>query len=562
MPDQCLTPDALRLCPTCLRSIAIDSDQLDDSVHRFVRLMACYEVLIKLLGNAAHAVQIDRGCTPTYLEEFERQFVSKRPSLGDWLQLLQKAAKKLAKGGPPWLAPAMRWLRDGGKTESAISRLGQFVGSARQILPSENAIKAHTGLEALERAVELRNAFGHGALTPRFADRYVKLLAAALEELVIGLRIGELWRFRVPIRFDPANPKQAVSLDPEDPDAGTKQILLGERSTQPEWGSLYVGSSKDSFEDFVRLGPMIRYEKTLRDYFFLNRFGDGVVEHLSYRSGDFELRGASQDWRAFFGLELAVLPETELVETPVAETSTSPCPTTQSIAAANASTAQSSELVASSSEPIATDLPGPSVRDVLATFTELGERQHDPDWIRLQDDWERKLAPLSDDSLTQLFLEMKKCAAQARHPDSLLLFLGNMEQRMEFHEEAVQQFKELSDKFPDNPTKKSRYGQALLVWGSQLKAEGKAQQNSMLFDKGKEVLGQAKETLIASLYDEPDTAMKKWQNVRALSLIVDACCRRGEFDDAAKFSDAGLKLEPTNPRLISQRQFIHETLKK
>lgn len=41
-----------------------------------------------------------------------------------------------------------------------------------------------------------------------------------------------------------------------------------------------------------------------------------------------------------------------------------------------------------------------------------------------------------------------------------------------------------------------------------------------------------------------------------------ACCRRGEFQEAAVYCDEGFRLEPENQRLNSQRFFIHETLNR
>jgi predicted Zn-dependent protease len=316
---------------------------------------------------------------------------------------------------------------------------------------------------------------------------------------------------------------------------------------------------------------MVRYEKTLRDYFFLNRFGDGVVEHLSYRSGDFELRDASKDWRKFFGFGLAVPEEETPQASVVAPDDSAPAPPTPTEPIAPPISDQPPQDSAPPAGPIAlppaqiaptTPVPsGPSVRDILAAFDELG-KLHAPDWRRTLDEWEHMLAPFIDEVLTQLFSEMKQVAEKDQSRVSLLLFLGNLQQRMGFHEEAAQQFKELSDNSPDNHDKKSRYGCALLLWGTQLKAQGKAQHDNSLISKGKDTLEQAKATLEASLFKAPATRSDIWHNVRALSMLVDACCRRGEFETAADYCDKGLKLEPNNQRLQSQRLFIHETLKR
>ncbi|MBX3403276.1 MAG: hypothetical protein KF699_07690 [Phycisphaeraceae bacterium] len=572
MPDQCLTPEALQMCPSCLRSIATDSDQLDDSVHRFVRLMACFEVVIKLLGNAAHAVHIERHLSQTYCVSFEQAFIQKRPSLGSWLTLVGQHSAYLARSGPSWLAGSMKWLREAGRKDSVLSRLSKYVGAVRQTLPSDGLIQAYSGLDCLGQIVYLRNAFSHGALTPRFAERYNDLLTAALEEFVCGLKIGSNWMFAVPLRYDPSDPTRAFVMNPEAPDSAPKSIPLGDRSTKPRWNSLYVGESLESFEDCVRLGPMMRYERTLRDYVFLNSYGDGEAEFLSYRSGDFDVRPASQDWREFFGLVLAVPPEVAPA-TVVPSPEPTPTPTqtaatldakidAQPIGPAPTPVVPTSPPVGSAPQSAPSVASGPSVRDILAAFVDLGTRHHTPDWGRTLDEWERMLSPLSDEVLVQLFSEMETQSQASSAADSLLLFLGNLQQRLGFHEEAAARFKELADKEPGNNDRRSRYGCALLLWGNQLKAEGKAKHNNTLVSKGKDVLGEAKATLSGSLYAQPETRSEVWHNVRALSMLVDACCRRGEFQEAAVYCDEGLKLEPENQRLNSQRLFIHETLAK
>ncbi|HMN39470.1 MAG TPA: hypothetical protein PKE29_01400 [Phycisphaerales bacterium] len=571
MPDQCLTPEALKMCPTCLKSIATDSDQLDDSVHRFVRLMACYEVVIKLLGNAAHAVHIERSLNQSYCVDFENAFVQNRPSLGTWLGIVRQHSGYLARSGPAWLAVSMKWLREPGRKNSVLSRLSKYIGAVRQTLPSDGPIQAYSGLDCLGQVVYLRNAFSHGALTPRFAERYNDLLTAALEEYVLGLQIGSNWKFAVPLRYDPSDPTHAFVMNPEAPDSAPRSIPLGDRSTKPRWHSLYVGDSLDSFEDCVRLGPMMRYERTLRDYVFLNTYGDGEAEFLSYRSGDFDVRPASHDWREFFGLVLSVPAEVapDATSVPAASVPTvAPPPTpAPAVSATPAPEVEPKALQAIAPDPKSQSTTplvpaGPSIRDILAAFVELGRRAHAPDWGHTLDEWERMLTPFSDETLQQLFAEMKAHAQSAQGVDSLLLFLGNLQQRLGFHEDAAAQFKELVDKDPESNDRRSRYGCALLLWGNQLKAEGKTSRNNALIGKGKGVLGDAKVALIASLYKDPDTRAEVWHNIRALSMLVDACCRRGEFQEAAVYCDEGLKLEPENQRLNSQRLFIHETLSR
>lgn len=222
MARQCLSPESLSLCPTCLRDIATDSDQPDDSVHRFVRLIACFEVLIKLLASCAHAVSVEMGPSERYLESFEASFVKKRPSLGDWYAIVESTSKHLSKAGPPWLAPIMRWLRDESQKDSAISALGRYIMRARRSLPTEGPRQPYSGATCLARIVELRNAYGHGALTPRFAERYQSLLTCALEEFVRGV-CGK-WQFVIPRRYDPADPKCAIVMYPETPNDQPKSI--------------------------------------------------------------------------------------------------------------------------------------------------------------------------------------------------------------------------------------------------------------------------------------------------------------------------------------------------
>lgn len=568
MADQCLTTDALDLCPSCLKSIATDSDQLDDSVHRFVRLMACYEVVIKLLGNAAHGVHIERSLNQSYCVEFEDAFVKSRPSLGNWLWIVRQHSGYLARSGPSWLAVSMRWLRESGRKDSVLTRLGKYIGNVRQTLPSGGSAQAYSGLDCLGQVVNLRNAFSHGALTTRFADRYNNLLAAALEEFVQGLQIGSNWNFVVPLRYDPSDPTRAFVMNPETPDSPPRSIPLGNRSIKPNWNSLYIGDSAESFEDCIRLSPMMRYDRTLRDYIFLNTYKDGEAEFISYRSGDFDIRSAPQDWRVFFGLSLSVPAELAPVNstspaTPPTDASATMPPVAADPIPPTPSDTASRKPAASegAAQPAIPHIPsGPSVRDILAAFLELGSVANTSDWGQALNEWEQLLTPFDDEVLLDLFAEMKAKAISTQSADSLLLFLGNLQQRLGFHEDAVAQFKELSDKDPNSNDRRSRYGCALLLWWNQLKTQGKAERNNQTYIKGRDILGEAKETLQASLYKNPATRSEIWHNIRALSMLVDACCRRGELMEAAKYCDEGLKLEPKNPRLNSQRLFIKETL--
>lgn len=600
MPDQCLTPDALKLAPSCLRCIAADTDQLDNAVHRFVRLMACYEVLIKLLSNAAHAILLDDGASQRYCKTVQDRFVDKRPALGDWFHILDVTCQKLGKDGPPWIAANMRWLREESDKDAPVSRLCRHIAIARQPLLTEGPNQRYTALEGLRRIVNLRNAFGHGALTPRFAKRYNTLLAEALEVLVRSLKISETWRFSVPLRYDPADPRRAFVRDPEDADAAPRCIPLGDRTTAPRWELLHVGSSRDSFEDSVCLGPMIVYEGDMGDYIFLNTFEDGEAEYLSYRSGTFDVRPVVSDWREFFGTGVSPSSDEEALPTSItcgtcgapysiscpkcgATHSPAPVGSLTSPTVAGAAPSDSAAPIITAPQPVAPReeakdvLPvapvpsvapptipphGPSVRDLVAAFRELGTRPHAPDWMSTLDEWERTLNSLSDELLTQLFAEMAKDVQAADAPDSLLQFLGNLQQRLGFHEEAVSQLCQWSARMPDSKDRKSRYGLALLQWGTQLKADGKAAHKSNLIELGKSKMALAKKVLSESRYKDPKGRTEVLHNVRALSILVDACCRRGEFDEAASFCDEGLKLEPDHQRLNSQRLFIYDTLKR
>jgi pentatricopeptide repeat protein len=562
--------------------------------------MACYEVLIKLLSNAAHAILLDGAPSQRHCKTVQNRFVDKRPALGDWFHILDVSCQKLGKDGPPWIAANMRWLREETDKDAPISRLCHAIAAERQSLPTESPNKRYTALEGLRWIVNLRNAFGHGALTPRFAKRYNTLLAEALNVLVRSLRISDTWRFAVPLRYDPANPRKAFVRDPEDTDAASRSIPLGDRTTAPRWDLLHVGSSRDSFEDSVCLGPMIAYEADMGDYIFLNSYEPGEAEYLSYRSGRFDVGPAANDWREFFGTGVSAPTDDEPLETGITcETCGTPysitcpkCGAVHSLVQAGPAplpvvpspgppevtaptivapppvlpiaeeAIPAAVLPAPVVQPPTIPPPGPSVRDLVAAFRELGARPYPPDWTSTLEEWERTLNPLSDELLTQLFAEMAKEAQTSNAADSLLQFLGNLQQRLGFHEDAVRQLGEWSLKMPDDKYRKSRHGLALLLWGTQLKADGKAAHDSTLIELGKDKLALAKKVLAESLHQEPKVPSEVWHNVRALSILVDACCRRGEFDKAAEYCDEGLKLDRDHPRLNSQRLFIHETLKR
>jgi tetratricopeptide (TPR) repeat protein len=308
-------------------------------------------------------------------------------------------------------------------------------------------------------------------------------------------------------------------------------------------------------EDFVKLAPLVRYERTLRDYVFLNTLEDGEAEYLSYRSGDFDFQHASSDWRGFFGIAPAV-PEVAVEPEPVPPTVPMEVTPPPGAVPRVEPEPPAPEVII----PVPPAKPsGPSIRDLVAAFVDLGKRTVPPDWGVILDQWETTLSPLSDDTLTQLFAEMQAAVKADSSSESLLLFLGNLEQRLGFHEQAVDQFKVLSKNAPDNKDLKSRYGCALLLWGNQVKADGKAKHDTTVIRKAKEILGEAIGQLEGSLHPPPLERAQVWPNVRALIMLADACCRRGEFERAAKFCDEGLKLERDNQRLKRQRAFIYET---
>lgn len=164
MRDDCLCSETLQLCPSFLREVAGDAGSVDDSVHCFVRLMACYEILIKFLATVVHGIRTDSDAPESYQQQFQDNFVVKRPALGDWLSLLEKSVKPVATGGPAWMqSPAPAELEEPEPTSASPPVVDDHATESSSIASGEPAVAAES--ISVQPSVQPESPMGNTAMS-------------------------------------------------------------------------------------------------------------------------------------------------------------------------------------------------------------------------------------------------------------------------------------------------------------------------------------------------------------------------------------------------------------
>lgn len=530
----------------CISCVRADVDRTHDEVHRLIRLLACFEALIKLMASVAHAAMVDTAVGPPrwYQKDFHAKFIEKEPTLGDWQSLLRQIQKYFKKDGPPWLMSVLDPVFQTEHTkESAISKLCRAIDRTRQSTDADKALSRASIGDLVDRFVQLRNLCAHGAITVRFASKHGELLANALREIEGFLKMRHCWKFVVPLQFVQRDSKKALVLNPEDPRDKPKPMIIGERA-QLDWERLYVGAADaESLDRFTRLSPLMLFDRTHDDYKFLNRFVEGEYEYLSYKSGDFDYQESSgATWEESFnmpsldddGPEQAAVEDTNVPAT----VEVAPLPAHISI-----------DL---KPDPI---VAGPSVDKFVDAlrFDDLSDRTKAK--LRL-DVFENDLAEYEIGELTTFFENVRKNLGEANAQQ--LQFLGNLQYRLGLFELSAGTLRELVAQASDDREALHLLGRSLFRYGANLKDRGRAEHDTSLVQRAKATLLEGAGVLERSLLGDDSDYFHRMRIVQGCSMLTDVYCRLGAFDKALEYCERGLSHDESNQRLNGQRLYLYE----
>ena len=529
------------LLPACVRIPLADADieKTPDPVHRLIRLIAAYEALVKSIGAISHAVAIDIGydASPEYLTDFEKGFISKNPSLGNHLALFTQRKKQAWKASPDWFQAIVERLHEpryGPKfaRESRVFKLCRAIERHQQSLERGDEQAYPSAVNVLEHFVAFRNTCFHGSITIRFADKFVHLLEGAIEELARQLRITEAIQFLVPLSFARQDATRVVALDPEETVKRPRKFELGDRG-QVRWGALYVGAhGADTLENFIRVSPLMTYDRVVDDFRFLNRFRDDEFEYLSHRSGDLDFASlADNDWAGAFGFRV-------IEKEPEQPVQAGPDEVSDSVEKYLGVKVESFKV---------------NIGDFLADFSASYESGGSRAAMELA---EKLISNWIDQDIESL-VDGIESNRQQLDPE-LMILLAKSLYNLGLGRESITVIKRAADLQPDDPEVFHLLGRSLVMLGKREKSTWKIDHSRQRLSEARRLLEEGTTALEESLRPESKQHEDNRRDVFSFSMLVDAYCRLGDFDQALVACGRGLKLEPQNERLAFQAIYLNE----
>lgn len=531
--------------PSCVRFPLADADQerTPDGVHRLIRLIAAYESLIKCLGSVAHAVALESGFAHSrdYTSRFEKRFIGKYPSLGDYLWLLNQHKQRAWKSGPTWfqeIADRMYEQRFTRKAagDSMVFRLCRAIERHRQSLVKGDTQTYPSAVSVLEHFVTFRNTCFHGSITIRFAKKFDKLLVGAMHELSEHMQLSQSMQFLVPLAFAKQDSTSVVAINPERLASDPRRYLIGDRSAL-KWEEIYVGPrNSESLEEFVRISPLVIYDRTVDDIRFLNRFEQDEFEYLSHRSGDLDFVSLSDPgWQDAFALRIDEEP---------------------SGADASHSVSKESDDDVNAPPEIPTDASQDAEEVLKARFTRLLESVQATGPSEGIGIAERFFSGLTDIETEQVLSEFASEHAEVSRDAKVVIAKALYD--LGLHDQSATVLRAARQRHSEDAEILHLLGRSLVMLGKREKSAAKNDHDAARRIKARELLTEGVEALQASRNIGSQTQGHGRRDVFTLSMLVDAHCRLGDFQKAMEACDEGLQLEPENDRLNSQRLYLYE----
>lgn len=537
---------ARKYLPPAIRELIDESVHASDEVHQFIRITSSFEYLIKLISASLHGAVRDGHPGSWYGRLLNEHFIEKSPTLGDWSGSADKIRKRVS--GHPLLSDVVDevWKQrpavNGDGKRSEAWNMCRVVGASRTFITEVPKSKTFNYTNVFSLVVNLRNAFAHGALTVRFARRFGQPVTDALAEVASVLKLSEKWDFFIPLRFDPSERSKAVVLDCHalGSDAGCEVRRLDFGDRYLKWGSLYLNPKGiESLESAILLEPLLRYEQSHRDFQFFNRYdeNDLTAEYLSYRTGDFDFDPGFENWADGIG---AVDAEEEVeVEADRQDESTEKTKEEPKIedTLARDNGPEKDQAFLSRIASIIQD----GVQE--KTLRRCRERLH------------RDLDEFETEQQLAILGEAKALLAKDGATNTHRV-LGNVARDFGFYQLATEELKAAAEVDKGDKFIRQSLGHALLQLGSEEKQNGRRDEDNSRFERGKQLIREAKSELAASLTNDTETESNRRFDVRSLSMLVDVHCRLGEFDEALERCNQGLEIEPENYRLLDQKDFL------
>ena len=508
-----------------------------DEVHQFVRLIGAFEYFIKLTCAAMHGSVKDSHPGSWYGRILKKHFIEKSPSLGDWISSVEPLRKK--QSGVHWLDDVVKeiWADRTAENEhkkvSPTWKMCRVVSASRTFLQETPKSKKYSIVNAFKIIVSLRNAFAHGAVTLRFAQRFGQPTADSLAEIATIVDLPSRWQFVVPLGIDQVDRNKAMVMSCDNYGLAysqnePKKFEVGERFLQ--WGTLYLaGKDSTSLESAISLEPLLRFERSHRDFQFFNRFDvDGAIaEYLSYKSGDFDWDTAFEDWSEEFGSRE---PDPEEDE-----------------------------------EKAASDEPNDSKNEVVSPAEDKNFMQRLHDLLldgtsekTLRRCRERFREHLDDFATSEQNSILRALQEKNKTTENNLTHrvLGGVTRDFGLYELAIEELSKAAEVAPDDWFIKQSLGHSYLQLGTSKKAIGKDEHDDSSYDEGRALLQEALQPLRESISSDDTSPIRKRANVRSLSMLVDVYCRLGKFTEASETCKQGLLIEPENGRLLDQKSFL------
>lgn len=551
MPDKFLKLKLARHnFPQPITCILDEVFNASDDVHEFVRLLAAYELLVKILSASCHGSLLRTQPNPRYYDRLRKYFVNKPPSMGDWVASYDEKniRNTLRSESSQWHLNVMNEISINRDTKtdqgtSDIWRMCRVAKSNRAFIPQIPNSEKFTIADAIGTVINLRNSYAHGALTYRFANRFSTLLSDALAEIGKSLEMAQKWAFVVPRRFSPHDSSKAIYVECEQfAESPANDPLECSISGPIAWRKLHLVERKfNSLDDAICLEPFLRFEECHRGFQVLNSVDkhDGIIEYLSYRSGDFDHCLASEVWFENDKLrgDKEAFDDDDGVDTEADQEDSEKIQNSDGMKQLEAGHQQ----ILSQTE--SNELLG-ALESGLGYKTNLNCRNR----------FYKVLDEKSNDEINLAFKELSKRVEEEDDSTNLLSTLGQMQREFRLYEQAVQTFRSAIGLDEQDLKSKQALGHSLLRWGDDLRRV--AIQDREHSDKADELIQEAGEVLKDSLHDPPQNQYQTWHNVRSLSMLVDVNCKLSRYKEARDYCIHGLELDGSNERLIQQRDWL------
>ena len=293
-----------------------------DELHRFVRLIASTETLIKFLAATTHACAVvHRQDRATYAVQFNDGFLNSNrwPTLGNWTLLQTEAIKALGRACPKWLTPLQHLLQRKHTNGTQLFALIDYVKKLRNY--DAGNVDSYDASELLVAFNQLRNHFAHGSPTLRFAKNVNDVLVRGLADFMLqsttldGETKTEKTQFRLISPFCWHPTKKGLVRAHDACSHKTVDIEWAEAGHEPtpHFDDLYVGPrDATTMAEFVRLGGLVRYYNDYHDVHVFNGLANDRLRYLSYRTGEEVYEPSILEERPL--IELFLLKEPEGIE--------------------------------------------------------------------------------------------------------------------------------------------------------------------------------------------------------------------------------------------------------